>query len=307
MKACSVVIKMPIVISLIVSVGVIALLAGCSSSSENSKSGSSGEIVTSLYPIEFIVSKIIKDDFEVVNLTPIGVEPHDFELNVNSTERLLSAPLAIVLGGGFQPVIEKTAKNRSGQTLSIFETFSQGNGNFEDMHFWLDPIKMQSVVKSITSALIKLNKSQAAQYEVRSKELQTELADLDDLYKTSLTNCEIRTFITSHNAFSRLAERYDLEQEPIAGISPDTEPSAKRIEELKSLVKNKKIEVIFTEELVSPKVVKILGKEAKVRTSVLSPLEGLTKEQESKGEDYFSIMESNLQKLVEALRCEIQI
>jgi zinc transport system substrate-binding protein len=35
---------------------------------------------------------------------------------------------------------------------------------------------------------------------------------------------------------------------------------------------------------------------------VLNPLEGLTPEQEKKGEDYFSLMAANLQNLVQALQ-----
>ena len=82
----------------------------------------------------------------------------------------------------------------------------------------------------------------------------TKLDALNQSFETKLRTCEIRTFVTSHDAFSRLADRYDLVQESISGISPEAEPTPNRIEELKDIVKDKKIEVIFTEEQVSKKL-----------------------------------------------------
>jgi zinc transport system substrate-binding protein len=45
-----------------------------------------------------------------------------------------------------------------------------------------------------------------------------------------------------------------------------------------------------------------LANEAGVDTLVLNPLEGLTPEQEKKGEDYFVLSERNLENLQRALR-----
>ena len=61
------------------------------------------------------------------------------------------------------------------------------------------------------------------------------------------------------------------------------------------------VKVIFFEELASPKVAETIAREIGARTAVLNPLEGLTAEQISAGEDYFSIMRQNLEALVGAL------
>jgi hypothetical protein len=60
---------------------------------------------------------------------------------------------------------------------------------------------------------------------------------------------------------------------------------------------------IFTEELVSPKVAQTLAREVGVSTAVLNPLEGLTKQELSAGQDYVSVMRSNLHTLEKALGC----
>ena len=53
----------------------------------------------------------------------------------------------------------------------------------------------------------------------------------------------------------------------------------------------------------SPKVADTLAREAGVRTAVLNPLEGLTKEEVAAGADYIRVMEQNLRTLQAALGC----
>ncbi|MNJ59943.1 High-affinity zinc uptake system binding-protein ZnuA precursor [compost metagenome] len=86
------------------------------------------------------------------------------------------------------------------------------------------------------------------------------------------------------------------------GISPEAEPKAQDIIALSKLVKEKEIKYIFFEELVSDKLAKTLASESGVETLVLNPVEGLTDTQEKAGENYYSLMEKNLDNLLLALQ-----
>jgi zinc transport system substrate-binding protein len=133
--------------------------------------------------------------------------------------------------------------------------------------------------------------------------LDEQLDSLDADFRDGLADCEQDTIVTNHAAFGYLAAAYGLRQEPIAGLEPETEPSAKRMAELKDLVEREGITTIFTEELVSPKVADTLAREAGVRTQVLFTLEGLTAEEKAAGKDYLSLMRENLDALRSALGC----
>jgi zinc transport system substrate-binding protein len=116
--------------------------------------------------------------------------------------------------------------------------------------------------------------------------------------------CKRRTIVTAHEAFGHVVARYHLDQQGIAGISPDQEPSAKRLAELADLVRRTGTTAIFTEELVSPRVADALAREAGgVRTETLNPLEGLSAAEQEAGDDWASIMRDNLTKLRTALGC----
>ena len=48
----------------------------------------------------------------VRDLTPPGVEPHDLELTTDDMDAILDAHLVVVMGRGFQPAVERAARNR---------------------------------------------------------------------------------------------------------------------------------------------------------------------------------------------------
>ena len=63
------------------------------------------------------------------------------------------------------------------------------------------------------------------------------------------------------------------------------------------------VTVVFTENLVSPRIADTLAREAGVETETLNPLEGLTDRQLAKGATYLTVMDQNLAKLRGALGC----
>ena len=82
--------------------------------------------------------------------------------------------------------------------------------------------------------------------------------------------------MVSHDAFEYLGRRYGLDVEPIAGLSPDAEPSARHLAALSDLAREKGVTTVFSERLASPKLAETLAEDAGIRTAVLDPIEGLT-------------------------------
>lgn len=118
-----------------------------------------------------------------------------------------------------------------------------------------------------------------------------------------MNSCELKSFITSHEAFGYLAREYSLTQVPIAGLSPDSEPSAKQVVEISQFAKANNIEYIFFESLLSPRLTETIAREADAKTLLLDPIEGISNEDIKAGRNYFSVMRDNLSNLKLALRC----
>ena len=171
-----------------------------------------------------------------------------------------------------------------------------------DPHTWVSPKSAMIMAENIKNSLVEADPDHTAGYEQRYEELRTKLEALDQHFTDELAKVPNKEIVVSHQAFGYLARDYGLTQHAIMGLSPDAEPTGQDIVKLAKLVKDEGIKYIFFEELVSDKLAKTLASEAGVETMVLNPVEGLTKEQATNGDDYFTLMEKNLQNLLIALK-----
>ena len=106
--------------------------------------------------------------------------------------------------------------------------------------------------------------------------------------------------MVSHDAFGYL-QRYGLTMEAILGLSPDSEPTPADLARLQDLIREDGVTTVFSESLVSPAAADSLARDMHVRSEVLDPIEGLS--DQTSGEDYLSLMRSNLSALEQANGC----
>ncbi|MFE4830432.1 metal ABC transporter substrate-binding protein [Streptomyces sp. NPDC056672] len=308
-----------------VTLGLVALSACSSSDAANKKSGDKLAVTASFYPMEFLAQQIGGDHVSVTTLTKPGVEPHDLELKPRQTAELGESDVIVYLKG-IQPAVDK-AIDQSGverivdaASLTTLEKHgtevghvhggdehaadehaaeeeSTADGN--DPHIWLDPVRYAEVAKGVGAALEKADPDNADTYRKNTDALVTKLGGLDTAFKQGLADTATKTFITTHAAFGYLAERYGLEQEAIAGIDPEAEPSPARIKELETIAEQDKVSTVFFETLASDRTAKTIAADSGLKTDVLDPLEGIT--DRSKGDDYIEVMQANLAALQKAL------
>jgi zinc transport system substrate-binding protein len=267
--------------------------AGCGSED----SGSSELVVAAFYPIAYAAQQLAPDA-TVENLTPAGAEPHDLELSPRQVERVHEADTVLYFGEGFMPGLEKAVEGHDHAfDLLANQQLAKGIEGGEtalDPHVWLAPLRYAAIVRAIAQALG--NPAAADPFVAR-------LQRLDRQYRNGLEHCKRRQIVTSHAAFGYLAQAYGLQQIPLTGLTPETEPSPKALEQLVHEVEQDGATTVFFETLISPKLAQTVAREAGVKTEVLNPIEGLTQQQIDAREDYFTIMQQNLVALRKALGC----
>jgi zinc transport system substrate-binding protein len=246
-------------------------------------------VVAAFYPLAYLAERIAPAA-AVRNLTPAGAEPHDIALSPRDVEAVRSSEVVLYVGGDFMPAVEDAAEG-SDQAVDLL---AGADPLPDDPHAWLDPGRYATMAAVAARALGE---------EGAEAELGDELAALDMEFRNGLATCKRREIVTSHAAFSYLAEAYDLEQVALAGLSPEAEPSARALEDLIAEVRRSGATTVFTEPLASSRVAETVAREAGAETATLNPLEGLSDDQLAAGHDYFSVMRSNLAALREALEC----
>lgn len=286
------------------------------------------DVVAAFYPLAWAAEQVGGKRVAVRNVTPAGTEPHDLEITTRERDAIEDADLVVVLGSGFQPTVEDAAEARDGRTLELLPRLpvdgagrkvaeahdDEEEGHDEDdddhadegldPHVWLDPDLMAAIVDETAAALTKVDPKGARVYAANAAKTRARLAALDTRFRDGLADCDRDLLVTAHEAFGYLAAAYGLRQEGVSGLDPDAEPNPKRLAELADLAERRGVTTVFTEELVSPRIARTLAREAGgLRTAVLSPLEGLTAGQLRRGQDYVSVMDTNLARIRTALGC----
>ncbi|WP_433311767.1 metal ABC transporter substrate-binding protein [Micromonospora sp. CA-269861] len=293
--------------------------AGCSTGGAAGADPQRVDVVAAFYPLQFLAERIGGDAVRVTNLAKPGAEPHDLELNPSQVGEVSDAELIVYLKG-FQPAVDDAvAQNGGDRAFDVTsvqplldasagghnhdgdeeEHGEEGNGG-KDPHVWLDPTRLADIGDQLAQRLGKADPDHAADYTARAAALHTDLTTLDSEFKNGLATCQRREIVTSHAAFGYLADRYQLEQVGITGLSPDVEPSPQRLAHVIEEAKEHKATTIFFETLVSPKVAETIAGQVGAKTTVLDPIEGLAA---GSNGDYLSVMRTNLQTLKTALSC----
>ena len=173
-----------------------------------------------------------------------------------------------------------------------------------DPHIWLDPILVKQQVNVIRDGLIQADPQNKEHYEENARIYNNKMDALDMKIGSALSSCQKDTIVPFHNAFTYLGERYDIHIMALSGMTPDSEASAAEIAEFVDFVKDNDIKVIFSEELVDPRLAEVIAEEANARVMLFSPLEALNPEEVGTNVSYIDKMEQNLDSLKVALECQ---
>ena len=177
------------------------------------------QVTASFYPFYFFAQQIAGNRADVINITPAGSEPHDYDLTVQDIIEIEQSRM-LVTDGYIEPWLKNISKNIDNKNTLIVEVskeiddliYEEQDQGKIDSHIWLDPSLSKKIVDVLEDAFLKIDPLNEDYYQSNAQSLKDKLTKLDDEYKTSLGNCGQNSFVTSHDAFGYLAAAYRLNQ-----------------------------------------------------------------------------------------------
>ena len=109
-----------------------------------------------------------------------------------------------------------------------------------------------------------------------------------------------KTIAANHNAYSYLAQRYDIEFVTVHGLDPEGEPTAENIAEVVDKITEEEITVFFVEEYTDLSSIDSIVSQTGVTILYLYTME---MSPSTDGEDYLSLMQKNLDNLITGIGC----
>jgi zinc/manganese transport system substrate-binding protein len=275
--------------------------------------------VTVSFSILADVVKVIGGErVQVTTLVGANQDAHVFEPKPSHAKTLQQSRLLVINGLDFEPWAKKLARsaNFRGTTVVASQGITpirlspnknqhghHGHHHGVDPHAWQNPQNMLQYTRNIATALSTLDPDGQSHYERNAQAYQQALQELDQWAQQQILSIpeQKRKVITSHDAFTYLAARYQIQVIAAHGLSTAAQPSAKHIAQLIRQIQRDQIQTIFIENTSNPKLMQQISQDtgAKVGAKLYSDaLSGL----DEPGATYLSMMRHNITQLAEGMR-----
>ena len=274
-------------------------------------------VVTTLFPLYDFSRQVGGEQVDVSLLLPPGVEAHTYEPTPGDMLRIDNADVFIYTGDQMEPWVTDMLAGLANTNLLVIDAskniplistcsdtgHDHGADDHEhgavDPHIWLDPLNARTMVGTITDAFSRKDPEHRDEYQAQASPYAAQLEALDRDISNTISRCTHRVLLCGgHYTFGYFARRYGLtHMSPYRGFSPNAEPTAKRVTELIKTMKARKLKYIFHEELIDPKVARVIAEETGARLLLLHGAHNVSKQDLRDNISYISIMRANRENL----------
>ncbi|OUL09975.1 zinc ABC transporter substrate-binding protein [Sedimentibacter sp. SX930] len=299
------------------------VLVGCGTggSDESAVSEDGIKVVTTFYPMYDFAKNVVGDNGEVSVLLDAGQESHGYEPTPQDIAAIADADVFVYNSDEMETWVPSVLESiessdviivEAAEDIALFELKEAAEEEHSDEegedahnvdpHVWLDPVYAQEEVAAILAGVLEADEANKESYQANAAAFNEKLAELDAAYQTAFETAENRTFVVQHAAFGYIARRYELTEVAVSDVSSDAEPNPAKLAELQQFMIDNQITTVYYSDSASSKTAETLAEEAGATLEVLSPLEGITDEDQEAGKDYLSVMEENLTALKKVIQ-----
>lgn len=248
---------------------------------------------------------------DVTGLVQPGVDPHAFSPSPSDLRALVDADVVLASGLHLERYLDRLAAaiGPGGRVLAVGDAVpvvipmpGAGPGGEKDPHWWHSIDDMLFAVGLVRDQFSSLRPASAGAFARNAHAYSLRLTALKAWVAAQVASIPParRQLVTSHDAFGYFAGDFGFALHPIAGVSPDSEPDARRLAALVDLIRRERIPALFAESSANPRLVESLLDETGARLGGTLYADGLGP-RGSGAETYESMYRSNVGAIVSAL------
>ena len=217
---------------------------------------------------------------------------HDYTLTVSQMEKIENAKLVLESGLGLEDFMADALSGKVRIVVSSTLPTLEGDEGI-DPHWWLDPTRFRAAAKLTAQEL-------GSQYPEFTDQIAENFAAFDEKLEAlqsygdeALKNLSCRELVTFHDGFSYFADSFGLTIAAAMEVESGSEPSAKELEQIVSIVEKEKIPAVFTETNGETGSAQVVANETGCKVYTL--------DMAISNADYFAAMRENINTIKEAL------
>lgn len=293
------------------------------------------KVVTTIFPEYDWVKEIAgekKADMDITMLLDNGVDLHSYQPTTEDIMKISDCDLFIYVGGESDAWVEdalKEAVNKDMKVINLLDVLGDEVKEEEvvegmeaeeeeeeadeeeepeyDEHVWLSLKNAKVLCKAISDDLALIDVENADIYKQNEQAYENKLDELDKKYQQTVDTASFKTILFGDRfPFRYMADDYGLSYyAAFVGCSAETEASFETVTFLAGKTDELGLKNIMTIEKSDQKIAKTIIENTKDKNQnilTLDSMQSTTSEDVKNGATYFSIMESNLNVLKEALQ-----
>jgi zinc transport system substrate-binding protein len=140
-----------------------------------------------------------------------------------------------------------------------------------DGHVWLDPANARKMVAEIARVLSEASPADAEAFKANAARADAALVALEVEIARDLAPLKGKPFVVFHDAFQYFEHRFGLEAVGSITVSPDAQPSAKRLTEIRHKLGTLSAACVFSEPQFQAKLVAAVTEGTSARAGTLDP------------------------------------
>ncbi len=265
------------------------------------------KVVVTIKPVHALVANIMAGVGTPTLIVDGTASPHMFTLKPSSAKAINTADVFIRVSEAVEPFTRKLVKalpkpvklitivelkdlklldQRDGATFEAHEDHHDnhaddhhdhaakkvGDGKTaepKDGHVWLDPDNAKVIVAGVTDVLVASYPAHAEQFRANAATLTAKLDGLARDIATELEPLKGKPFVIFHDATQYFETRFGVTAMGSITVSPDVQPSAKRLTAVRKKISGLDAVCVFSEPSFQPKLVAAVTEKTSARSGTL--------------------------------------
>lgn len=252
------------------------------------------DVVVTIKPIHSLVAQVMQGVAEPTLLVDGSASPHSFSLKPSHIRAVDRAGVFIRVSERLEPFTAKIVRSLPAGVRLVTLAEAPGvrllsrrtTGTFErhrhdaeahtdtdsgDSHIWLSPANAKAIGIYVGAVLSERYPGHAARFQANAERLSAEIDALTAELKTETAPLRERPFVVFHDAYQYFDDSFDLDAVGSITVSPDVQPSAKRLTELRHKIRSLGAICVFAEPWFQPRLVVALTEGTQARSGTLDP------------------------------------
>ncbi len=260
------------------------------------------DVVVTIKPIHSLVAQVMEGVAAPTLLVEGSASPHSFSLKPSHIRAIDAAGVFIRVSERLEPFTGKIVRSLPESVRLVTLVDAPGikllsqrqTGTFErqrhdhdapdhaddaskDSHIWLDPDNAKAIGRYVGDVLSERYPQHAARFKANVERLAQQIDALTAELEATTKPLRGRPFIVFHDAYQYFDDRFDLDAVGSITVSPEVQPSAKRLTELRQKIRSLEAVCVFAEPLFQSRLVAALTEATDARAGTLDP-EGMNLE-----------------------------